>query len=115
MLTYVECLEKQYYAPQLDHTYKYSKGKYLLFTKSTSTNTSFPITSHLDLKFDKDHCLTFWYYEDGEDPFVLQVFNQLPKYNVLVHQYDSAIENRRRWSLVKADVMYSSSYRVNSK
>lgn len=102
----------EYYSPQHDHTYQDSKGKYLLFTKSSGIQTSFPISTKVPLKFDKDHCLTFWYFEDGEDDFQVQILNKLPKYSVLVHQYSSAIENRRRWSLVKADIPFSISYNV---
>ena len=52
-----------------------------------------------------------WYFEDGEGDFTVQILNQLPKqYNILVHQYSSAIENRRQWSLVKADIPLSAGY-----
>lgn len=102
----------EYYSPQHDHTYQDNKGKYLLFTKNSASQISFSISTKVPLKYDKDHCLTMWYFEDGEDDFQVQILNKLPKYTVLVHQYNSAIENRRRWSLVKADIPFSVNYNV---
>ncbi len=92
-------------------------GKYLLFQANASTaQTTYTISSTVNITaYDKDHCLTMWYFEDGESTFDLDVFLVTPKFNVVANRFSSAIENRRRWNLLKADIEYNPSYKTNCK
>lgn len=56
-----------------------------------------------------------WYFDDGEDPFSVQVDMIMPKYTVLANWFSSAIENRRRWNLFKADIQYNPAYTAQCK
>lgn len=104
------------YAPQLDHTYQTTGGKYLMFRgTSDNTKTSFLLSSTQNITYDKDHCLSFWYYEDGEDPFSIYSYIVLPSYNAVIGRYTSAIENRRRWNLIKADILLNPSQKITSE
>ncbi len=96
-------------------------GRYLLFQANASTTppqtTSYTISSTVNITaYDhKDHCLTMWYFEDGESAFGVDVFLVTPKFNVVASRFSSAIENRRRWNLLKADIAYDPSYKTNCK
>ncbi|KAH9425788.1 hypothetical protein DERP_005006 [Dermatophagoides pteronyssinus] len=58
------------YAPPIDHTLKESAGHYIMFINDTN---------HLDetnqylvgppMNYDRERCLSFWYYADGGSPF----------------------------------------------
>lgn len=93
-----------------------STGSYLMFqSNAAAVQSTYIISTTQNVTFDKDHCLTMWYFEDGEDPFSLQVYMVLPHYNTFSYQFSSAIENRRRWNLLKADIQYNPGYNTNCK
>ena len=105
------------YAPYRDHSQMTTTGQYLLFQASSASTSqsNYIISSTLNITYDKDHCLTMWYFEDGESTFDLDVFLVTPKFNVVANRFSSAIENRRRWNLLKADIEYNPSYKTNCK
>ena len=86
-----------------------------MFQPSVTPKDSYDITSTVNVTYDKDHCLTFWYYEDGEDPFQVKVFMQTPSYKLAANWYSSAIENRRRWNLIKSDIQFDATRQTNCK
>mgnify|MGYP002649504838 CR=1 FL=1 len=94
-------------------------GQYLLFqasSASTSQSTTYyTISSTMNITYDKDHCLTMWYFEDGESAFGVDVYMVMPRYNIVANRFSSAIENRRRWNLLKADIQYNPAYKASSK
>lgn len=94
-----------------------SSGNYLLFQSNSNAaaQRSYTISSTQNVTFDKDHCLTMWYFDDGEDPFSVQVYMILPKYDVLANGFSSAIENRRHWNVLKADIQFNPGYKANCK
>ena len=113
-------IERNNYAPKLDHTYKSNGGKYLMFQqqqqqKHSTTTLSFKITTIHNLTYDKDHCISVWYYEDGEIPFSFDIFMILPNFVVSASRFTSAIENIKRWKLLKSDISYNPYYKADSK
>lgn len=87
-----------------------------MFQSSAPVQYEYNVQSTQNITYDKDHCLTAWYYEDGEgNPFNLGVYMVLSQYNVVANDFSTAIENRRRWNLLKADIQYNSAYKTNSK
>ena len=81
----------------------------------TPAKDSYDIVSTVNVTYDKDHCLIFWYYEDGEDPFNLNVYMQAPINYVIAYRYRSAIENRLRWNLLKVDIQFNPGYKATCK
>lgn len=80
----------------------------------TSVGHSFNVHTTVNLTYDKDHCLTVWYYEDGEgNLFNFGVYRVFPKFSAVATDFTSAIENRRRWNLLKVDIQYISTYKTN--
>lgn len=77
--------------------------------------STYLVSSTKTLYYDKDHCLTFWYFDDGEDSFTLQVYMATPRVNVTLNQFSSAIESRRRWNLLKADIQLNPAYQTRCK
>nr|XP_046916964.1 MAM and LDL-receptor class A domain-containing protein 1-like [Dermatophagoides farinae] len=58
------------YAPPLDHTLKHEAGHYILFINDT--NQLNETTQYLvapPMIYDKERCLTFWYYADGSSVY----------------------------------------------
>lgn len=113
-------LASNIYAPRLDHTYSSLLGKYLLFTHQDPTATKiYTITTTKLMPFKGvDHCLTVWYYEDGELPFsvefkLIQDGNQKNSQTLML--FSSAIENRQQWNLIKVDVGASLSNNASCK
>lgn len=92
-------------------------GQYLLFQASSASTSqsNYIISSILNITYDKDHCLTMWYFEDGESAFGVDVYMVMPRYNIVANRFSSAIENRRRWNLFKADIQYNPGYMTNCK
>lgn len=109
--------ENNNYAPKLDHTLQSNGGKYLMFQQPTNNalTSSYKIVSSVNMTFDKDHCLTLWYYEDGEVPFSFYMYMGVSNSLVTIRNFNSAIENRKRWNLLKADITYGAYYNVKSE
>lgn len=104
------------FAPFRDHTSETTTGQYLMFqSASAPMQTTYTVASTSNITYDKDHCLTVWYFEDGEDLFSVDVYMVMPKYNSAVSRFSSAIENRRRWNLLKADIPYNPDHKANCK
>lgn len=85
-------------------------------TAVSQNRAIFTVSSTSNLTYDKDHCLTVWYYEDGEgNSFDLGVYMVLPRFTNVANDFGSAIENRKRWNLLKVDIPYRSEYKANCK
>src|SRR5699024_9273205 len=78
-------------------------------------DADFQITSTKSLVYDKDHCMSIWYYEDGESPFSVYLYALMPSQDKVLKFYTSALENRQRWNLIKANVLYDPSYNASSE
>ncbi|KAH9417832.1 hypothetical protein DERP_013092 [Dermatophagoides pteronyssinus] len=107
IISFVNEIRHNMYAPPTDHTYLSKYGNYLLFTNQSTTNKDEYKLISPDFSNDKDRCLLLWYYNDGEDPFYLSFYYHL---NVndqtkLIGRYGSTMETRR-WQLIKIDIPY---------
>ena len=73
-------------APKADHTFKNSKGHYLLWdpAKSQSNpNTSvFSNITSTPLSIER-HCLSFWYFDDSEMEYELDIISSLAEHPVV--------------------------------
>ena len=63
-------------------------------------------TTH-NLTLDKDRCLSFWYYEDGESEFTLSVYQSEDTFERQLTSYKSQLESRKKWTLMKLNVEMS--------
>jgi len=71
-------------------------------TNSTKQANDFVLKSQVQLPYNRDHCLSLWYFEDGEGPFSLQFGLVGPTLSTtMFNQYSSVIENRARWNAIK--------------
>mgnify|MGYP003590286821 CR=1 FL=1 len=71
------------------------------------------MTTTTEMKYDKDRCLTFWYYEDGQNPFEISVSRINKDKEELTSQYKSQIESRKKWTMLKIDLQLPN-YEVGS-
>lgn len=68
--------------------------------KSDDTQYTLETTKNISLKNDRSHCLSFWYYEDGEGGFMLKIYSSVFKLSERLSQ----IEKRKKWSLIQKSI-----------
>lgn len=97
--------EQNQYAPKLDHTNQSPTGQYLMFHgQSSKDSTNFALTTTVSNgTLLGHHCLMFWFYEDGEGQFQLQLdIDTVGEHKI----YASSIENRAKWKLFKTNIEF---------
>ena len=73
--------------------------------KQTEPQGESIMETNVEFLYDKERCLTLWYYDDAERSFFLTFKLYMNGIDRYLKKFQSQIETRKRWTKLKVDLV----------